>query len=247
MPFNIKVLFVCLFLSVFFSNTPVFAHDDASTIPSQRYQSLKNELAEIRKTEGAYTMELFESNNPKTWQALNRKQKKQRAHYHEVKKLFWFWSQVYHLQKELLARYAHFYPDAAIVQKIGLERESGELALSLIKGIGRLKKQYKMTSFPIVHNLLMEVKIRKRGACKHWAEDLLKIIESVDRNYFTAYWGEAHPGTILEHNVAVLVPKGVDFKEGLLVDPWRMAGKPFWIVVKEDHLDWQAWAGYDPR
>jgi len=126
-----------------------------------------------------------------------------------------------------------------------LNRESTELAIGLIKQAEVLRKKYKSFFIPIFHNMMMDVGIKKRGACKHWAEDILEYVRPIKREFFYAAWGEANMGTFMEHNVAVLIPEGRPFEDGLMFDPWRTSGNPFWVKLKDDkHYRWQRWLTY---
>ena len=126
-----------------------------------------------------------------------------------------------------------------------LNEESLRLSIGLMDEIGRLKQKYKSFSIPIVHNMLIDVGIKKRGACKHWAEDLLDYMRPISRQFFSITWGEANPKKFNEHNVAVIYPNYSEFADGLIIDPWRTSGKPYWITVKDDHhYKWQKWALY---
>lgn len=126
-----------------------------------------------------------------------------------------------------------------------LEKEALKLALTTYDKVVSLKQQYKSFPVPILHNLFIDLSFKKRGACKHWAEDLLKHLRSIDRKFFTVTWGEANPKKMTEHNVAVIYPNTGEFKNGLIVDPWRTAGKPYWIEVKKDKkYKWQPWSYY---
>ena len=127
-----------------------------------------------------------------------------------------------------------------------LHDESTLLSVGLIHEIARLKEKYHSFFMPVVHNMMISVGMRKRGACKHWAEDLLTFMLPIDRKFFYLNWGEAHPGKVGEHNVAVLIPKGTPFEKGLFIDPWRTSGKPFWLKIPDDkHYHWKRWEGWD--
>jgi len=179
--------------------------------------------------------------------SMSRAQRRKKAEYHDLKSAVWFWGKVARLKKDLVHTYLKQYPNVGESDQESMEFEANKLAFQLIQNIERLQKEYKIHTFPIMHNLFLDLKLAKRGACKHWAEDLLKVINAVEHPHFTSYWAEIHPGKITEHNVAVIAPKGVPFDEGIVIDPWRTAGEPFWIPVKDDSHPWQQWTGYSPR
>ena len=147
------------------------------------------------------------------------------------------------LRDALIAIYAERTKKNFPLQQLNME--STRLAIGLVNETKRLREQYKSFAIPIVHNMLIDVGIKKRGACKHWAEDLLEYLKPIKRDFFYVTWGEANPKKMNEHNVAVLYPNFSNFYEGLIIDPWRTAGKPFWIRVTDDkHYKWNPWNYY---
>lgn len=149
-----------------------------------------------------------------------------------------------HLRNDLKSLYLK-HEKLSAEKENSLHAEATFLAVNLFDETRRLKKAYKLVPLPIVHNGLINFGIRKRGACKHWAEDILTFLQPLKREYFSVTWGEAYPGTMLEHNVAVIMPKDKSFDDGMLFDPWRTGGKPFWVKVNDDpHYDWKPWDGW---
>jgi hypothetical protein len=127
-----------------------------------------------------------------------------------------------------------------------VHQDAENMAVALLSETARLKEEYKSFFIPTLHNLFISMGIKKRGACKHWAEDLLMTLRNVPRKHFSVTWGEAYPGKAKEHNVAVIFPKGSRFEHGILYDPWRTSGKPYWVGISEDsHYPWQKWSEYD--
>lgn len=126
-----------------------------------------------------------------------------------------------------------------------LNNESTRLAIGLFAETKRLKEKYRSIFMPIVHNMMIDIGVRKRGACKHWAEDLLEYLRMQKREFFYVTWGEANPGKMTEHNVAVLYPVTGGFYDGVFIDPWRTSGIPFWLsTTKDKHYHWNPWDYY---
>jgi hypothetical protein len=61
--------------------------------------------------------------------------------------------------------------------------------------------------------------------------DRLRVL---DLETFDMLWATARGGTMREHNTVVLVSKGHELQDGLVLDGWKYAGKPFWIRVTDD-------------
>lgn len=217
--------------------------------PEAAFKEAQNRMTSFKLDLSSSVLRIFEDTDRKVLRSLRRSEKKMYSRYLLLKKELIFTQQTSALYTDLINNYSAHHslipPDSFEWEEI--KKEAARLSFNLITAISQLQKSYKINSFPIVHNLFIDIGLKKRGACKHWAEDLLKKIESVDHPHFTSFWGEAHPGNILEHNVAVIAPWGASFDEGILIDPWRTAGKPFWIPVKKDNHPWQMWSGYEPR
>lgn len=202
-------------------------------------------MEEFEKETNPSLIRQFEENGKKA--PLKKKDSLLKEQYRELKKKLLFWQTAAKLKEDLVTNYKSFYSNVSEEDLQAINTETSGLSTKLIEGIEHLQKSYGIQTFPIIHNFFIDIGISKRGACKHWAEDLLKIINSMDHPHFTSFWAEAHPHKMTEHNVAVLAPKGASFNEGILIDPWRTAGKPFWILVKEDSHPWQQWDGFEPQ
>lgn len=245
-----KIYIISIIIVCFLSSIIPFGYSEENKSEADselRYKELKERIDQFKKENSFYLIRLFEGKGRKATQALRRADKKKRAVYLQLKKDLTFWETVAGLKRDLVNNYIVFNPGTDEEELQAVSREVNRLARAIIEGIGQLQKEYGIHTFPIIHNFLIDLRLKKRGGCKHWAEDLLGIIDTVPHPHFMSYWGEAHPENILEHNVAVLAPKGAPFEQGILIDPWRTAGKPFWAVVKDDSPHWKMWKGYQPR
>lgn len=147
------------------------------------------------------------------------------------------------LRHELIKMYNTDNPSFLAQNK--LNRETTMLTLELFSRTEKLRQQYRSFALPIVHNMMIDLGIRKRGACKDWAEDLLNHVIPLEREFFHVTWGEANPKKITEHNVLVIYPKHAEFKDGLVIDPWRTSGKVFWVyTTKDKHYKWKPWKDF---
>ncbi|EKD41719.1 MAG: hypothetical protein ACD_73C00560G0001, partial [uncultured bacterium] len=190
--FKILFFFLILYCSLAKANTDI--NDPKNPVPlidaTLRYNELNGQLNQI-KSNNASLIGRIEALKGKRVADLSRKEKKVLAQYNEVNKLLHFWRPAAGLKEALI----HRYHKAVGIPKneAGLNDEASFLAFELIQEIYRLQKKYKINSFPVVHNFLIMLHYKKRGACKHWAEDLLIKIEKLPRIFFSSYWGEAFP------------------------------------------------------
>lgn len=115
-------------------------------------------------------------------------------------------------------------------------REAYQLADTAIKTTYALAEKYGMSGPPEYHNIMVNMGLRSRGLCWHWASDLLTAFFALNLQTIDFMWAVAHEGSSLsEHNVAVIVPaNAMVFAEGLIYDPWRTSGQPYWVLLKDD-------------
>jgi hypothetical protein len=110
----------------------------------------------------------------------------------------------------------------------------------LINTTIELAKQYDMASPALYHNMLVNTGFRERGLCCHWAEDLHAKLRGLHSNSLKFDWLVARLGSQLrEHNTVVIYPVGSSWENGIVFDPWRKAGIPYWSKVSRDKYPWQ--------
>ena len=110
----------------------------------------------------------------------------------------------------------------------------------LINTAIELADEYDMASPALYHNLLVNTGFRERGLCCHWAEDLHINLRELQINSLKFGWLVARHGSQLrEHNTIVIYAADSDWSEGIVFDPWRKAGVPYWTKVSGDEYPWQ--------
>jgi len=119
--------------------------------------------------------------------------------------------------------------------------EAGRLAEAAIGYTMALANEYRVTRPPVFHNILVNMKVKDRGLCIHWTEDLLNKLKDLDLKSFRFHWAIAYPDRPLrlEHSSVVVTARGQPFEKGLVLDGWRHAGELHWVLVKEDTYPWQ--------
>ena len=102
----------------------------------------------------------------------------------------------------------------------------------------RLKKEYRVALNPEFTVFLYNVGLRKRGWCGHWAQDIGEELKKLEPKTLVLHWGEAYPNTTSENNALVITARNQPFKDGIIIDGWRRAGRLFWCpVVKDDEYE----------
>ena len=105
-----------------------------------------------------------------------------------------------------------------------------------------LATDYRLTSPPITHNMLVNMGMRPRGLCTHFAEDMLRRLDAMQLDTLDLYWAVAYPRRRfrLEHSSAVVTARGEPFESGVVLDAWRDSGELFFAPVAEDtRYAWQ--------
>ena len=111
---------------------------------------------------------------------------------------------------------------------------------TLIASTSELASSYRMVSPPRVHNLLVHMGMKKRDLCCHWAEDLRTSLLSVDQDTIHIDWLVANHGRPLtEHNSLVIYAENTGWQQGIVFDPWRKSGRPYWVQVSHDSYSWK--------
>jgi hypothetical protein len=97
-----------------------------------------------------------------------------------------------------------------------------------------LKKDYRVVLNPEFTVFLVNIGMRKRGWCGHWAQDLGARLKELKLKTLVLHWGEAYPNTSSENNALVVTARNQPFVDGILLDAWRRAGRLFWCQVRKD-------------
>ena len=116
--------------------------------------------------------------------------------------------------------------------------ETRRLAREAVSGSLELRQRYEVTSPPLWHNTLVNLGVKKRGLCWHWADDLYRRLKRLRLRTLKilpvgasigSYWGE--------HNALAVLPArstGFPLGKAVLLDPWRGGGRLFFIRVEAD-------------
>ena len=100
--------------------------------------------------------------------------------------------------------------------------------------VARLRREYRMFGTPIFNNFLVFHRLRKRGYCYQWTEDLLVSLDALKLGTLELHWGEAYAGTYRENNCLVVTAKGQPFERGMILECWRHFGHLRWNLVPSD-------------
>ncbi|MDJ1007452.1 MAG: hypothetical protein QNJ13_06460 [Paracoccaceae bacterium] len=133
--------------------------------------------------------------------------------------------EVNQLEAELLALGPDVDPEEA--------RRAAEIAYSYTH---RLALEYEITDPPLIHNTKVNMGLKPRGLCWHWAEDMENRMRAENFETLDVHRAIANADNHfrIDHSTAILSAKGDAFDEGVVLDPWRKGGILFWSPLLED-------------
>lgn len=99
-----------------------------------------------------------------------------------------------------------------------------------------LASKYKVTTPPLVHNFLVNIRAKERGLCYQWSDDLYLHLKKFHFKSVRLKPVGANIGKFwTEHNALVILPKNSNnFEQGVLLDPWRNSGKLYFTPILND-------------
>ncbi len=105
-----------------------------------------------------------------------------------------------------------------------------------------LARLYQITDPPLVHNSKVNMGLKPRGLCWHWAEDMEKRlrVERFDTLEIHRAIANADNPLRLDHSTALIAARGAGMDQGIVLDPWRRGGRLYWSSVAQDTAyDWR--------
>lgn len=116
--------------------------------------------------------------------------------------------------------------------------EAAQVAFIAYEYPRQLASEYRLVRPPLFHNLLINLKLKQRGLCYQWAEDLAAKLQTLHLESLELHWGVAHPQSVREHNTVVVTAWNRTFTTGIVLDPWRRSGSLVWRNVTNDNYKW---------
>ncbi|MFX0542848.1 hypothetical protein ACEWPM_014080 [Roseovarius sp. S4756] len=99
-----------------------------------------------------------------------------------------------------------------------------------------LAREYEIVDPPLVHNAKVNIGLKERGLCYHWARDMQTRLTHARfaTLQFNRLVANADNPFLLEHSTAVVYARGADWQTGIVLDPWRTGGILHWDHVQTD-------------
>ena len=97
-----------------------------------------------------------------------------------------------------------------------------------------LALEYQITDPPIVHNTKVNMGLKPRGLCWHWARDMEDRLKAENFRTLDLHRAVANADNAfrLEHSTAIISARGDAYDEGIVLDPWRKGGRLTWAGVR---------------
>lgn len=98
----------------------------------------------------------------------------------------------------------------------------------------QLVVEYQIVDPPLVHNTKVNMGLKPRGLCWHWAEDIQIRLEQEQFQTLAIHRAIAEHPFRIDHSTAIVSAKGDVFTQGIVIDPWRYGGVMHWVPVADD-------------
>jgi len=116
--------------------------------------------------------------------------------------------------------------------------EAEQLSVTAHTTARKLKRDYRVVLNPEFTVFLVNIGMRKRGWCGHWAQDIGARLKQLNLKTLVLHWGVAYDHTSSENNCLVVTARNQPFQDGIILDGWRRAGRLFWCpVIKDDEYE----------
>ncbi|WP_120500082.1 hypothetical protein [Roseovarius sp. EL26] len=119
----------------------------------------------------------------------------------------------------------------------GIDPEEARSAASISYSYtAQLAREYEITDPPLVHNTKVNMGIKPRGLCWHWAEDMEKRLKQERFKTLQLHRAIANHDKAfrIEHSTAIISRRGDTMEQGIILDPWREGGTLFWSPLPKD-------------
>ena len=99
-----------------------------------------------------------------------------------------------------------------------------------------LARAYRITDPPLVHNAKVNMGLKPRGLCWHWAEDMEKRLDAEGFETLDIHRAIANADNAfrIEHSTAIISARGDGYLQGVVIDPWRKGGVLTHVPTLED-------------
>ena len=113
--------------------------------------------------------------------------------------------------------------------------EAARAARAVYTYVDQLVVEYQIEDGPLIHNSKVNMGVKPRGLCWHWAHDVDMRLQMERFETLKIFRAIANYNNIrLEHSTTLLGVPGGRMEDAIVLDPWRKAGDLVWKVARED-------------
>ncbi len=113
--------------------------------------------------------------------------------------------------------------------------EAARAARAVYTYVDQLVIEYEIEDPPLTHNTKVNLGLKPRGLCWHWAHDIDKRLQMERFKTLQIHRAIANYNNFrLEHSTTILGRRGDPMEKGIVLDPWRKGGELFWEIVEKD-------------
>jgi len=119
-------------------------------------------------------------------------------------------------------------------------REARHVATVAVYYAEQLRDFYQMVRPVELHNVLVNLGLRRGGRCYEYSECMLAELQQLRLKTLELRRGIAWKDDLWnEHNCVVVTAPGRPFESGVVLDAWRNGGRLRWAPVRLDHYPWE--------
>ena len=120
------------------------------------------------------------------------------------------------------------------------QEEAASAARLAYARTAELRDAYQITDPPLVHNTKVNMGLRPRGLCWHWADDMESALRAQGYQSFAFHRAIANATTLrIDHSTVIISARGQGMFDGIVLDPWRKGGVLTWVPTATDpDYDW---------
>jgi len=114
------------------------------------------------------------------------------------------------------------------------KQEAKKFSQEVIFFSKKLAFEYEVQTPALMHNTLINLGLKQRGLCYHYANDLLDYLKS--KNYKSIDFKKviAKRGEYFEHTALILTRDDIKFENAIIFDAWRDSGELYFSRIKND-------------
>ena len=114
------------------------------------------------------------------------------------------------------------------------KKEAFEVSKDLISQSTYLAKEYGVNTSALFHNTLINLELKSRGYCYHYALDLREFLKTKKYKSFKIKVIVSKRGEYFEHTALLLTRNDIKFEDSIVLDAWRNTGDLYFSKVKGD-------------